>query len=219
MISKPDVGRERRCGIPEVVYGESKTSEDLTTVMQELAGRAGLAIATKVEESKAKAVINALGSKPLKAVYHKRARVLAASKKGFKPKKKGVVGILAAGTSDIAVAEEARVILEELGCRVLFEYDVGIAGIHRLFPAIERLKKASVLIAVAGMEGALPSVVSGLVKAPVIGVPTSVGYGYGGKGVAALQTMLNSCSPVGVVNIDNGYGAAALAYKIASRLK
>ncbi|MDD5112326.1 MAG: nickel pincer cofactor biosynthesis protein LarB, partial [Candidatus Altiarchaeota archaeon] len=137
----------------------------------------------------------------------------------FKPKANGVVGILAAGTSDIPIAEEARVILEELGCRVLFEYDVGIAGIHRLFPALGRLKRASVLIAVAGMEGALPSVVSGLVRVPVIGVPTSVGYGINSKGMAALQTMLNSCSPVAVMNIDNGYGAAALAYKIAARLK
>ena len=144
-------------------------------------------------------------------------------KRGKKEKKKtdkhdlpakNKIGILTAGTSDIPVAEEARVIARELGCETIYEYDVGIAGIHRVFFALERMKGVSVLIVIAGMEGALPSVVSGLVDVPVIGVPSSVGYGTGAGGKTALYTMLNSCTPVAVVNIDNGYGAAVLAYQI-----
>jgi len=128
----------------------------------------------------------------------------------------GIVGILTAGTSDIFVAEEAAAVAEELGCRVLREYDVGIAGIHRIFSALERMKDVDVYIVAAGMEGALPSVVAGLVAPPVIAVPTSVGYGTAEHGKTALYTMLNSCTPLAVVNIDNGYGAAVLAFKIAA---
>ncbi|MFH1125947.1 MAG: nickel pincer cofactor biosynthesis protein LarB [Candidatus Altiarchaeota archaeon] len=219
MIAKPDLNREERCGIPEVIYGESKNKEDLLAIAKELLERTGRAIATKVDRDKALFMAEGLKGQGVSTSYSQRARVFTARKKNYRTRKSGVVGVLAAGTSDIPIAEEAKIILEELGCIVISEYDVGISGLHRIFPALDKMKKVSVLVVVAGMEGALPSVVSGLVKVPVIGVPTSVGYGFGGKGVAALQTMLNSCSPVAVVNIDNGYGAAMLAYKIAVKHK
>lgn len=219
MIHKPDLSREKRCGIPEVIYGQFKSEEDLASIARGFVKSRGRAIITKITAERAARVAEAFKDASVSVKYRQRSCVLVLKKKGFKIKKKGFVGILAAGTSDIPVAEEARVILEEFGCSVIADYDVGISGLHRLFPALVKMKKASVLIVVAGMEGALPSVVSGLVKVPVIGVPTSVGYGLGRGGVAALYTMLNSCSPVAVVNVDNGYGAAALAYKIALQHK
>jgi NCAIR mutase (PurE)-related protein len=128
----------------------------------------------------------------------------------------GIVGIITAGTSDIRVAEEARVVAEEMGCRVLTAYDVGAAGIHRLFPALQDLLEAKVLVVAAGREGTLPAIVAGLVDRPVIGVPVSTGYGYMGKGEAALASMLQSCSVIAVVNIDAGFTAGALAARIAN---
>lgn len=175
--------------------------------------KCGRVMVTKLDEKTYSSVKKSL-SKRLRAEYNRRGRVLVVKKKDFKVEKIGSIGLLTAGTSDIPVAEEARIVAEELGCDVVYEYDVGVAGIHRLYPALDDMKEAQVLIVVAGMEGALPSVVSGLVGVPVIGVPTSVGYGVGAGGRAALHTMLNSCTPVAVVNIDNGYGAAILAYKI-----
>lgn len=210
---------KKRCGIPEIIYGEFKTNEDLTKIIKKFLKYPGRAIVTKLSREQASPIIEKFRNQNLSADYSQKARVLILKRKNFKTKKNGLVGVLAAGTSDISIAEEARLILEELGCGVTVDYDVGIAGLHRVFTALKKMKKASVLIVVAGMEGALPSVVSGLVKVPVIGVPTSVGYGSGRKGIAALHTMLNSCSPVAVVNIDNGYGAAALAYKIAVKHK
>ncbi len=133
----------------------------------------------------------------------------------------GTVAVFAAGTSDIPVAEEARIILEELGCKTIAAYDIGIAGIHRVLPWVAKVSEedADVVIVVAGMEGALASVVKSMVDVPVIGVPTSVGYGYGGGGTSALMSMLQSCSPgITVVNIDNGFGAAAAAYLMCRRI-
>lgn len=213
MIVKPDFDRDRRCGIPEVVYGESKTTEDIEKIIKDFVEKCGRVMVTKLDEKTYSSVKKSL-SRRLQVEYNRRGRVLVVKKKDFKVEKIGSVGLLTAGTSDIPVAEEARVVAEELGCDVVYEYDVGVAGIHRLYPALDDMKEAQVLIVVAGMEGALPSVVSGLVGVPVIGVPTSVGYGVGAGGRAALHTMLNSCTPVAVVNIDNGYGAAILAYKI-----
>lgn len=209
-----DTEREKRCGIPEIVYGEGKTPEDLVAVTKEFLKTEGRVIITRINEEKTEKVCENINQKKYSIKYNKKGRVLIIKNRKQKTRKTGVVGILCAGTSDIAVAEEARAIAEELGCDVLYEYDVGIAGIHRVFPAIKKLSKAEVFIVVAGMEGALPSVVSGLVKEPVIAVPTSVGYGTSEKGKTALNTMLNSCTPLAVVNIDNGYGAAVLAYKI-----
>jgi NCAIR mutase (PurE)-related protein len=219
MIFKPDFNRIERCGIPEIIYGKSKTIEDLEVSIKAFLSNHGRAIVTKLDAGKAHAVMENFKARELSCAYDRRSEVLVVKKKSFKVKRRGVVGVIAAGMSDAPVAEEARILLEELGCRVIADYDVGIAGLHRLFPALKKMRAASVIIAVAGMEGALPSVVSGLVKVPVIGIPTSVGYGVGQGGIAALCTMLNSCSPVAVVNIDNGYGAAALAYKIAFQHK
>lgn len=208
----PDFGREKRCGIPEVIYGGGKTEEDLIEITERFLGECGRAILTKVDAKKAKGVLKKF--KDMGPDYDQRAKVLVVKKKNFKTKNKGVVGIITAGTSDVPIAEEARIIAAELGLKTVVKYDAGVAGIHRLYPALKEMKKAGVLIVIAGMEGALPSVVSGLVDIPVIGVPTSVGYGTAEGGKTALFAMLNSCTPVAVVNIDNGYGAAVIAYKI-----
>ena len=218
-IINHDIDREKRCGVPEIIYGEGKTEADLSVVVKEFLSSSGRAIITRVDEEKAKRIIEATNKKKYIINHNRKGRVLVIKKKERKTKNIGAVGILCAGTSDTKIAEEARAIAEELGCKVLCEYDVGIAGIHRVFPAIKRLRKARVYIVAAGMEGALPSVVAGLVKAPVIAVPTSVGYGTSEKGKTALNTMLNSCTPLAVVNIDNGYGAAIIAYKILSTQK
>jgi pyridinium-3,5-biscarboxylic acid mononucleotide synthase len=214
-IVEPDYDRLQRCGIPEVVYGEGKPLRQLIEVAGKFLQAAGRVIMTKVSPDKAKAVMEAYGG--MLSSYSETAGVLVIKRKGFKVRRSGCVGIITAGTSDVGVAEEARLMLEELGCGTMASYDVGVAGVHRLFPALKRMGAAGALIVVAGMEGALPSVVSGLVDVPVIGVPTSVGYGVGRGGHAALNSMLASCAPVAVVNIDNGYGAAVLAYQIVRR--
>jgi hypothetical protein len=214
MNIRHDRDREKRCGVPEVVFGENKSIDDLLEASASFLADCGRVIITRISDKKAEAVLSSIDKKKYRVAHNVRGRVLVIKQKAFRPKSVGTVAILSAGTSDIPVAEEAAAVAEELGCRVVREYDVGIAGIHRVFSALERVKTASVFIVVAGMEGALPSVVAGLVKQPVIAVPTSVGYGTGAGGLAALNTMLNSCTPLAVVNVDNGYGAAVLAYKI-----
>ncbi len=209
-----DTERQIRCGIPEVVYGIGKSKEDLVEITERFLKDSGRVIITRIDEDKATEVVNSIRNKKLNIIHNQKGRVLVIKKKKFKTKKIGMVGIITAGTSDIPIAEEAKAIAEELGCDTICEYDIGIAGIHRIFPALKRMKNSRVLIVVAGMEGALPSVISGLVNVPVIGVPTSTGYGIGKGGIAALFTMLNSCTPVAVMNINNGYGAAVLAYQI-----
>jgi len=218
MIVKPDLGRERRCGIPEVVFGESKSIEDLTEIVEHFLLQSPRVIITRIDEGRADKILDNYEGN-FKINYNKKGRTLVIKKRDFSVERAGKIGIVTAGTSDVPVAEEAKTIAEELGCEVISDYDVGIAGIHRVFPAIEKMNKegVSAIIAIAGMEGALPSVIAGLVDVPVIGVPTSVGYGVGKGGTAALNTMLNSCAPVAVVNIDNGYGAAVLAYQIAKK--
>lgn len=212
-IVEPDFARISRCGIPEVVYGESKTKEHLSEVAKRFIDHSGRVIITKVDRDKARAVRSKF--KGYKAEYHVEAQLLTIKKIRHTVKTtSGPVGIITAGTSDIGVAEEARIILNELGCSTISAYDIGVAGVHRLYPALKKMTEAKALIVVAGMEGALPSVVSGLVDVPVIGVPTSVGYGVGRGGQVALNSMLTSCTPVAVVNIDNGYGAAVIAYQI-----
>ncbi|MBN2250499.1 MAG: nickel pincer cofactor biosynthesis protein LarB [Candidatus Altiarchaeota archaeon] len=213
-VMNHDLEREERCAIPEVVYGAGKSAEDIVEIRDGFLRDSGRLIATRMDEDKSLKVIRGVDRKKFTVNYNRRGKVLVIKKKGFETKDVGLVGILTAGTSDIGVAEEAKAVAEELGCKIEFEYDVGIAGIHRVFPALERLKKSKVFIVVAGMEGALPSIVAGLVREPVIAVPTSVGYGSAEKGKSALSTMLNSCTPLAVMNIDNGYGAAVLAYKI-----
>ena len=212
-----DADRDLRCGVPEVVYGEGKSADDLVEITHKVLSGSGRVIITRIDDVKAEKIKQSVDLKKNQIAHNLKGRVLTVKKKGFKNAIPiGVIGIMTAGTSDIPVAEEAAAIAEELGCSVIREYDVGIAGIHRVFSALERMGIVNAYIVAAGMEGALPSVVAGLVAPPVIAVPTSVGYGTAEHGKTALYTMLNSCTPLAVVNIDNGYGAAVLAYKMAS---
>jgi hypothetical protein len=207
-----DHHRKLRTGIPEVIFGENKSSEQIIEIARSMLQGAYVVMATRVNHEKGLAVCAALPG----LEYHKQARIIIGNKdKIVMNQGRGKVGVVCAGTSDIPVAEEACLTLLCLGHDVERAYDVGVAGIHRLFACKPLLEEATVLIVVAGMEGALPSVVAGLVEAPVVAVPTSVGYGTGFGGVAALMAMLNSCAPgVAVVNIDNGFGAACMTAAI-----
>jgi len=210
----PDIEREKRCGVPEIVFGSEKSAEELIEISKEFINKQGRVIITRIDNEKVKKLGLSLRDKNFIFNHNGKGRILAIKKRNFRTKRIGMVGIITAGTSDIPVAEEAKGILEELGCDTVTEYDVGIAGIHRVFSALKKMSDVKIIIVIAGMEGALPSVVSGLTDKIVIAVPTSIGYGTGGGGFAALNTMLNSCTPLAVVNIDNGYGAAVFAFKI-----
>ncbi|MEA1925474.1 MAG: nickel pincer cofactor biosynthesis protein LarB [Candidatus Altiarchaeota archaeon] len=212
---KPDLARAGRCGIPEIVYGAGKSPGELIDISRAFLKDQGRVIITRLDESRVEKLKASFGSVDDVVLEHNnKARTLVLKNKDFESVGYGTVGLITAGTSDIPVAEEARVVLKELGCETRVEYDVGIAGIHRVFDALKSLSGVDLFIVVAGMEGALPSVVAGLVDKPVIAVPSSVGYGTGEKGFAALNTMLNSCTPLAVVNVDNGFGAASIALKI-----
>ncbi len=206
-FAKVDHHREVAKGTPEIVFGLGKTPEHIVRISREILKKGSNLLVTRVEP----AVWAKLRTKLPRAVYNEAARTISLIRTP-PPPGRGTIVVLTAGTSDIPVAEEAAVTSEALGNATERIYDVGVAGIHRLFGEIERIRRARVVITVAGMEGALPSVVAGLVQVPVIAVPTSVGYGASFKGLAALLAMLNSCpGGVGVVNIDNGFGAAFLA--------
>jgi NCAIR mutase (PurE)-related protein len=215
-LARIDLGREMRCGIPEVVLAEGKETADLVSIMERHCAAAGRCLATRVTPAQAEEVVRAARAAGLSCRYEERARTLVLSNGREPAKSGGIVGILTAGTADIRVAEEARVVAEEMGCEVRTAYDVGAAGVHRLFPALKDLSKAHVFIVAAGREGTLPAVVAGLVDRPVIGVPVSTGYGYMGQGQAALASMLQSCAVLTVVNIDAGFVAGAHAAQIAS---
>lgn len=204
-----DHHRALRTGLPEVIYGEGKSAEQIVAIFKKLSAHGRMSMATRVDGEKAKSVLAESPS----LVYHQQARMLTScALEDVEIRGRGVVGVLSAGTSDMPVAEEALLTARCLGNRVEHIYDVGVAGIHRLLAHQKLLQSLSVLIVVAGMEGALPSVVGGLVDKPVIAVPTSVGYGASFGGIAALLGMLNSCAPgITVVNIDNGFGAACAA--------
>ncbi|MCG2680433.1 MAG: nickel pincer cofactor biosynthesis protein LarB [Kiritimatiellae bacterium] len=221
-IAKLDIFRDKRCGIPEFILAEGKNPEDVFTLLIAMAREKGKAMATRVDKKCLNRISKGITQR-FRLKYYEKARMAVLTKKDYLKKRvSGKIGILAAGTSDIPVAEEARITCQELGCEVLHAYDVGVAGLHRIFSPLEKLLKENVacIVVVAGMEGALPTVVKSLVDVPVIGVPTSCGYGYGGKGKAALMTMLQSCSPgLVVVNIDNGFGAACAAFLIAGQSK
>ena len=205
-----DLERPRRTGLPEVVFGQGKSAEQIAALLARLHAAGQVAIATRVEEGKATAVRAALPGVQHLGVA--RVLLLPTPDGSPRPAVRGAVGVVCAGTSDLPVAEEAAVVLEAFGHPVERVRDVGVAGIHRLLGHLEVLRACSVLVVVAGMEGALPSVVAGLVGRPVIAVPTSVGYGASFGGIAALLGMLNSCAPgISVVNIDNGFGAACQA--------
>jgi NCAIR mutase (PurE)-related protein len=207
-FAKIDHHRALRTGYPEVIYCEGKTPEQVAAIAQKLAERSAVALATRASPEVFAAVKQALPG----AVYHEQARLIVI---GAPPQPKPdlpPVLVLTGGTADLPVAEEAAATAEAMGQRVERIYDVGVAGIHRLLRYREALASARAIIVVAGMDGALPSVVGGLVSAPVIAVPTSVGYGASFQGLAALLTMLNSCAAgVAVVNIDNGFGAGYFA--------
>jgi NCAIR mutase (PurE)-related protein len=215
-LARIDLGREMRCGIPEVVLAEGKETADLVSIMERHCAAAGRCLATRVTPAQAEEVVRAARAAGLSCRYEERARTLVLSNGREPAKSGGIVGILTAGTAGIRVAEEARVVAEEMGCEVRTAYDVGAAGVHRLFPALKDLSKAHVFIVAAGREGTLPAVVAGLVDRPVIGVPVSTGYGYMGQGQAALASMLQSCAVLTVVNIDAGFVAGAHAAQIAS---
>jgi len=214
-----DFGRGARTGIPEAVFGESKTVEQIVKSLKAFVNHSGHGLATRVDETSVEKIEEPLGPDVI-ATWHKRAKLLEVRSEDHTVQPTGGrVAVFAAGTSDLPVADEAAITAGCMGCEVMPFYDVGIAGIHRLLEPVERVLKHDIhiVIAVAGMEGALPSVLRGLLPVPVIGVPTSVGYGYGGKGEGALMTMLQSCSPgLTVVNIDNGFGAGSTAALIAN---
>lgn len=201
-----DLNREMRTGVPEVVFGAGKTAEQIAGILGSLRARGQSALATRVDPEKAALVQAAVG--PGQHEYHPLAQVFE-TRVGPRPAPVGHIGLISAGTSDLPVMEEARVIAEALGNVVSCFPDIGVAGLHRLLGRLEEVRRCHVLIVVAGMDGALPAVVAGLVQAPVIAVPTSVGYGAAFGGLAPLLTMLNACAAgVSVVNIDNGFGAA-----------
>jgi NCAIR mutase (PurE)-related protein len=215
-MAKLDTGRGERTGIPEAILAEGKEAGDLARIALAHLEETGSVIVTRISLEQLSALQQS--ELPLGASLEHNARAkTAVLRNGAKKLKGGKVGILAAGTADIPVAEEAKVVAEEMGCQVVTEYDVGVAGIHRLFPSLERMKDVDALVVAAGREGTLPAVVAGLADAPVIGLPVSTGYGLGGDGVAALLSMLQSCSVITVVNIDAGFVAGAYAAKIALR--
>jgi pyridinium-3,5-biscarboxylic acid mononucleotide synthase len=207
-FTRIDHHRSLRKGFPEVIWGEGKTTTEMLMIIKQLKNKGQNVLVTRLEEAKAKTIQRAFP----KCRYSPRARVLTYLTHPVQEVGKGTILVITAGTTDIPVAEEAVITAQLMGNRVETLYDAGVAGIHRLLAARDKLEKARVLIVAAGMEGALPSVVGGLVDRPVIAVPTSVGYGTSFGGVTALLAMLNSCaSGVAVVNIDNGFGAGYLA--------
>jgi NCAIR mutase (PurE)-related protein len=206
-FARVDTDRLRRCGLTEVIYGPGKTVAQIITIMQTLRQAGQDVLVTRVEREKYDAIAQAVPG----VVYHETARAVTLD---VAPRRApaGRIAVLCAGTSDLPVAEEAALTAERLGSHVDRFYDVGVAGLHRLVRHLDTIRAARVLIIVAGMEGALPSVVGGLVGKPIIAVPTSIGYGTNFKGISALLAMLNSCVPgISVVNIDNGFGAGVAA--------
>ncbi|MFH1347350.1 MAG: nickel pincer cofactor biosynthesis protein LarB [Candidatus Margulisiibacteriota bacterium] len=210
-FAKIDHHRIKRKGFPEVIYCEGKTIPQITQIAQKISQNKHDVLATRADRK----AFNAIKKVLKKAKYHEAARIISVKTSRAPRPASQEICIITAGTSDIPVAEEAAVTAEFLGLKVKRIFDVGVAGIHRLLKNLPRIKKARVLIVVAGMEGALPSVIGGLVDQPIIAVPTSVGYGANFKGLSALLTMMNSCAPgVAVVNIDNGFGAGVMAHYI-----
>lgn len=211
-----DMSRECRSGIPEVVYAEGKTPEKAGEIVERVIAKKGMLVLSRASEKYHDEVVRRIGEDGV--MYRPEARMIVIDRRGCVQEHIGKIGVLTAGTSDIPVAEEAATIAEVMGCTVIRGYDVGVAGIHRLLDPLKDMIRQDVacVVVAAGMEGALPSVVAGMVGVPVIGVPTSVGYGLGAGGMGALTTMLQSCAPgLVVVNIDNGFNAGATAALIA----
>lgn len=220
-FARPDLNREGRKGVPEVVLAQGKRPQDVLAIARRFVDGAGRVIISRVDESLLVMLRSEFASESISEYQPSRCVVIR--RHGYQVAATGgKVGVITAGTSDVPVAEEARIVAQEMGCETFTVYDVGVAGIHRLFGPLQMLLRedqVDVLVVAAGMDGALPSVVAGLVDVPVIGLPTSVGYGMGGKGLGALISMLQTCSPgLTVVNIDNGVGAGASAALIANRM-
>jgi hypothetical protein len=210
-FAKLDHHRAVRTGVPEVIFAPGKSDEQIFKIFEKMAKSGSEVLVTRCNKSAFKKI----HLKYKTAKYNELAKIIYLAKSRKRHASRHTIAVVSAGTSDIPVAEEASLTAEIFGARVERIYDVGVAGIHRLLAHLDKLKQARVVIVVAGMEGALASVVGGLVMAPVVAVPTSVGYGASFGGVAALLAMLNSCSPgVTVVNIDNGFGAAMAAIKM-----
>lgn len=221
VFARPDFGRDRRGGVPEVVMAQGKTVAQCMAIVEAFLERTGRAILSLVRAEVEKALGEAYGRDGFE--WHEASRMAIVRREGYAVAPTGGrVGILTAGTSDQPIAEQAAIVCREMGCEVCLAHDVGVAGLHRLVEPLRRFledRDVDAIIVAAGMDGALPSVVSGLVAVPVIGLPTSVGYGMGGKGEAALLSMLQTCSPgLAVVNVDNGVGAGAMAGLIANRV-
>ena len=220
-IAQIDTGRRNRKGIPEVILAERKELPDLKKIIKKTLTKNNEVLISRIKQKDYTKILEFAKKNKYKIKNGKNTTALLIYKNKIK-KLGGKIGIIAAGTSDIGVGEEARLVCESMNCDCLSSYDVGIAGLHRIFPVMKQFieSEVDVIIVVAGMEGALASIVSSIADVPVIGVPTSIGYGYGEKGVAALASMLQSCSlGLTVVNIDNGVGAGAAAANIANRIK
>ena len=218
-FAKLDVGRQLRRGIPEVVFAEKKQLAEIKKIILAAINRSGSILVSRINKDDYQKILSFSKKNNIKIKLGKNTTSVLFFKSALHCSG-GKIGILTAGTSDIGVAEEARLMCESMGCTCISSHDVGIAGLHRVFPIMKKMIKEEVdaIIVVAGMEGALASIVSALVDIPVIGVPSSVGYGYGEKGIAALASMLQSCTlGLSVVNIDNGIGAGAIASNIANR--
>ncbi len=221
-VACADISREIRRGVPEIILAEGKQLEDLKLLIRAFVETNGRAIVSRLNRSFYERLQPFLQNfKNVTHYYNERARILVVKKPGYTVSPGGRVGIIAAGTSDIPIAEEVKVISEEMGCTVFVEYDVGIANLMRALTAVRKMieKDVDVIVVVAGREAALASLVASLTDIPVIGVPCSSGYGFGGGGLSALMSMLQSC-PLGmtVVNIDNGIGAGVAAAMIARRI-
>jgi pyridinium-3,5-biscarboxylic acid mononucleotide synthase len=219
-FAKLDVGRELRKGLPEVILAEGKDPIDVSKITEAMVQRTGRAIVSRAN-TRFLAKIRSRNIRNTRIEFFPRSGMIVATNRSFKIRKSGgKLGILTAGTSDIPVAEEARIMADEMGCDTKEFHDVGVAGLHRLFKPLAELLSwdADTILVVAGREGALPTVVAGLVDVPVIAVPTSRSYGFGDKGIAALAAMLQSCSlGLAVVNIDGGVGAGSIGALIANR--
>jgi hypothetical protein len=219
-VARLDVGRENRRGIPEFIFAEGKTTQDLLKICKRMLERVGRVIVTRLDETQLRIIKKQFNRYEIQKPPHAMSIVIK-RKEYHEPRDGGRVGILTAGTVDLGVAEEAALIAKAMGCEAFLEADAGVAGIHRLVEPLKKMIQHDVdcLIVVAGREGALPTVVAGLVDIPLIAVPASSGYGHGGHGEAALMAMLQACSlGIAVVNIDSGVAAGVVAAQIANRV-
>ncbi len=218
-IAKIDINRRKRRGIPEIIFAETKETDEIKKIVKRTLVKSNSVIVSRLKKTDYSKIQTFAKKQKIKVKTGKKSSTLLLFKKPIKFQG-GKVGILTAGTSDIGVAEEARLVCETMNCKCITSYDVGVAGIQRIFPILKEMVRKDVdcIIVAAGMEGALATLVSTLVDIPIIGIPTSVGYGYGEKGIAALASMLQSCSlGLSVVNIDNGIAAGGIAANIANR--